>query len=136
LNDLAIQRIKEEYQKRSNTSEEPNYEKVDRLTCNLIFFSKLSKSIRLAILQNSTYAYYPAAETIFQQGDYGDMMYVILRGSVNVRVKKKTSYGTVENLIVNTLYDGNHFGDYAIVGKGRRKKKPAHPIVKIVVLCV
>jgi len=38
-------------------------------------------------------------------------MYIIVRGSVNQRQKTKTSYGTTENLIVATLYDGRQFGE-------------------------
>ena len=66
---------------------------------------------------------YPSGATIFKQGDYGDLMYIILRGSVNVRTKKTTVYGRLENIIVAVLYDGSHFGDYAMMGTSQVNKK-------------
>ena len=77
----------------------------------------------MTLLKIAKLAHYPAEETIFKQGDYGDMMYVILKGSVNVRVKRPTPFGTVEDIISAVLYDGSHFGDYALMGTSQKNSK-------------
>ncbi len=63
------------------------------------------------LLKVASYKFYPSGATIYKEGDLCDQMYIIVRGSVNQRQKTKTSYGTTENLIVATLYDGRQFGE-------------------------
>lgn len=43
------------------------------------------------------------------------MMYVILKGSVNVLIKQRDSAGNFEQHLVATLYDGKAFGDLALI---------------------
>jgi len=71
----------------------------------------LPKHIRLKLLQNATFVHYPSSGIIYNEGDLSDKMYIIIRGSVNIRKKARTSYGSIENLIATTLYDGQYFGD-------------------------
>jgi len=120
LTEIALQIIKQEYIKKKHDENSVDYQKIADLTAQLTFFARLADHVKLDILRNATFVSYPANTTIFSQGDIGDLMYIILKGSVHVRVKKKTTYGSVENLIVNTLYDGLHFGDYAIINKGKQ----------------
>jgi len=119
--------IREEFSKKTRAVHNCNYERIDAKVCGLKFFSKLEKSMRLELLKNGSLAYYPAGTTIFKQGDYGDLMYIILRGTVNVRIMKQTIFGTIEDIIVAVLYDGSHFGEYAMMGTSQQntKKKPA-----------
>lgn len=42
-------------------------------------------------------------------------MYVIIKGSCHVRVRRTNIDGEVENPVVNTLYDGIHFGEISIL---------------------
>lgn len=42
-------------------------------------------------------------------------MYIILRGSVNIITTQQTSYGQIE-YVITSLYDGQHFGDLAMMG--------------------
>ena len=51
---------------------------------------------------------------VFKQGDFGDQMYIILQGSVNVKIDHKLGSYT-ELKLVNVLYDGQHFGELAIM---------------------
>jgi len=43
---------------------------------------------------------------VLQQGTFGDDMFVILRGSMNIVVRKKNSLGIMENHHVNVITDG------------------------------
>lgn len=43
---------------------------------------------------------------IFNQGDVGDLMYIIMRGGVHVRIKRINIAGVFENPVVISLYDG------------------------------
>jgi len=75
--------------------EHVNYEKVDHIVQKLKFFQKLPKPVRISLLRSAEFNHYPMGSTVFQQGDYGDLMYIILRGSANVRVQKADNYGNV-----------------------------------------
>lgn len=49
----------------------------------------------------------PPGEYVFHQGDFGDNLYVILSGSVDVKIEKKFSqFGPVVEQVVSSLYDG------------------------------
>jgi len=125
LTEIALRIIKQEYKKKKEDESSVNYQKIADLTSQLTFFARLADHVKLDILRNATLVSYPANTTIFKQGDVGELMYIILKGSVHVRTKKKTTYGSVENLIVNTLYDGLHFGDYAIINRGNAAQEDA-----------
>jgi len=75
------------------------------------------------MLENAEYVYYPSGHTIFRQGDYGDKMYIILRGSCNVKIKRKTFMGTTENILASVLFDGAHFGELSMLGSTAKKPK-------------
>jgi hypothetical protein len=42
-------------------------------------------------------------------------MYIILKGFVNVVIETPLQTGIIEKRIVNSLYDGEHFGEYAMM---------------------
>lgn len=62
-------------------------------------------STRIALLQVAEFVTFDANTTIFNQGDYGDHMYIILKGSVNVRINVKIGDYTEQKLVA-VLYDG------------------------------
>lgn len=123
MNDYDIKIITEEYDKKENGLGKCNYERVDALVNGLKFFSQLDKIMRLDLLQNGTLKHFSAGSTIFKQGDYGDLMYVILKGAVNVRIMKPTIFGTIEDVILAVLYDGAHFGEYSMMGTSQQNKR-------------
>lgn len=86
LYETDIISIKHEYNKKNFMPEHVNYEKIDNLVMRLKFFSKLPKPVRISLLKSATYNHFPSGSTVFKQGDFGDLMYIILRGSVNVRI--------------------------------------------------
>lgn len=122
LSDIEIREVKEEMDKKAISIDAVNWERVDSIVSRTKFFAKLPKPIRLTLLRNSEYCFFPRDTCVFKQGDYGDLMYVILRGSCNVRIDRITQYGTKENVIVNCLMDGDKFGELAMMGTMQRSK--------------
>lgn len=109
-----IETIKQEFEEKK---ENMNLDKIDFFLKKLKFFKKFSETIRMHFLKRAKFVEFPAGHIIFKQGDFGDLMYVILRGSVNIRIIKKIN--VYENLstsfVVNSYYDGDHFGDLAMM---------------------
>ena len=54
-------------------------------------------------------------ETIFREGDFGDQMYIVQEGEIEIRKKAKDSYK-----VLDTLNDGDFFGEMAIIDKSPR----------------
>ncbi len=54
---------------------------------------------------------YSQNELIFSEGDYGDCMYVIVDGSVNISVVGIEA----DEVVVATLNEGDHFGEQALL---------------------
>ena len=52
-----------------------------------------------------------------KEGDKGDSMYIILRGSANVLIKRTDVDGKEWLETVAVVYDGNHFGEIALLKK-------------------
>ena len=50
-------------------------------------------------------------------------MYVILKGSVNVRISKKLDSNYLDDRIVAVLYDGFHFGELAMMKTSTKKEE-------------
>ncbi len=57
------------------------------------------------------YKTYSAGETIFEQGDPGDVMYVVLEGEVDIKTKDE---------LLDHLSQGHIFGEMAIIDKQPR----------------
>lgn len=63
-----------------------------------------------------------AGTILFKDGDYGDLMYVIIKGSVSVRKLKPNLQGKIENCYLASLGDGIHFGALAMMSIQRKKR--------------
>ena len=61
---------------------------------------------RFALYFNASYLVKPKGHILFKDGDFGDSMYVIISGSVNVRKEVPNYYNIKENRLLTTLYDG------------------------------
>jgi len=129
LDELDMKTIRAEYRKLYSNPKGIHYDKLDMILSKLSFFSRLTKEIRMNILKCATYSYFPPKSIIYRRGDRGDQMYVILRGSVNVRAIKYTPSGEEENVVVTVLYDGAHFGEYTITGSQEEGKHQSEVIV-------
>ena len=51
---------------------------------------------------------------VFKEGEVGDLFYIILNGSVDIKKESKDSRGKKEMIKIVTLSDGDHFGELAL----------------------
>jgi CRP-like cAMP-binding protein len=57
-----------------------------------------------------THEQFQANEILFNQGDHGDKLYIIIKGSVEVIY----NLGNV-NIVISSLYDGQYFGELSLM---------------------
>lgn len=69
-------------------------------------FRSLSAGSIEFLSSRGTLEYFDQSQSVFNQGDSGDSLYLILRGSVHV---------TVHGTIVKTLSQGNFFGEISLI---------------------
>ena len=110
LTHVEIEIIHQEYQKEEQ-GVEPDWEKIDSIILRLKFFSKYMKHVRLSLIKNAKFFMYKSGDIVFKEGDIGDLLYIILKGSVNVRNRMKNPEGNEEDLLIASIYEGNSFGD-------------------------
>ena len=79
------------------------------------FMHKFALEERKKLLTQSFYESYKEGSVIFHQGDIGDYMYLILKGTVGVRMTG-TSWGP-EPFIITTLREKDHFGELALLNE-------------------
>jgi len=61
-----------------------HYEDLDVIVRDLNFFSTLPKVVRFGLYKAAVFVRKKGGDILFKQGDYGDLMYVILKGSACV----------------------------------------------------
>jgi len=81
---------------------------------NIPFFSELAEEDLQKIAENVKMEYFPANHIIFNQGDSGDVMYIIKRGEVQV---------IRDDTILAVLKDNAFFGEMALVSDEPRNAK-------------
>lgn len=84
------------------------------LLSKLKFFTKFQTDVRVKFLRIGQVMGFSQGQEIFRQGDQGDLMFVILHGSVTVK-RTSPAFGA-DPVIVNTLYDGDSFGELTMFG--------------------
>ena len=94
-----------------------NYARIQEYIQKLDFFKRFNRSIGITILQKSEYLIHEKGDIIIRQGDFGDTLYCIVRGSCDVIITRKNILGETESQLVANIYDGNHFGDIALMKK-------------------
>ena len=83
---------------------------------------KFNKLTRIRLLKTAHLKVYPFGLNLFNEGDEGENMYIIIKGAVNVFKKiKDHRTNKTQELLVSSLYDGDHFGELAMIGKGKQK---------------
>ena len=110
LTQQSVSFIISEYQKPKDSR---NYEELIKKFGKLPFFQKFPKTIQKMLLEIALLQTYKVGETIIKQGDLGECMFVILSGSVNI-CRQGLEYRNM-NIIVNSLYDGEAFGELALL---------------------
>ena len=99
-------------------------DQIDEMLRRLKFFNQLGKVVRTNFYKSSHYLKYPTGHFIFHQGDPGDLMYVILKGSVNVKIRKGNQGGKGILVTIASLFDGSHFGELAILSTNTKQSQP------------
>jgi len=92
---------------------------------HLTFFKRFEIQQQKSIIKNAKYVSLPARTTIFNQGDIGDVMYIILKGRVVVE-KQSPEYGNLP-LVVAILKDGFHFGELSLIDQDKVGIDPSDP---------
>ncbi len=59
-------------------------------------------------------------QIIFQEDSDGDELYIVHDGAVEIRVSTRASDGGIRQSTINTLYEGQSFGEMAVLGGGSR----------------
>ena len=62
-----------------------DYYFLDQIFIGLEFFRKSNYAIRKEIIQKSNFRRYGAGQAIYNQGDIANHVFLVLRGSVNIR---------------------------------------------------
>lgn len=117
--------VKEEFKK-----SDPDFELLDSYLRILKFFLRFDEKTRVNLLKESTFQEFKPGEIIFNQGDFGNYMYVILKGAVNIRKNRTSKNGHMQNIVINTLYDGDLFGELAMMGTNQKKEKNVQDLTK------
>lgn len=113
LGDHSIKILDFEYEKDFH---DRNYELIEEIVRNLPFFAKFPADIRQKLLKCAVYKNYEPEEIIIKQGETGDSMFVIISGSIKI-LKKSADFGNIE-VTVNSMYDGETFGELALLSEG------------------
>lgn len=80
---------------------------------HLKFFIQYKADIVKQMLRVAKYEYYTIGQIIFKEGEIGRHLFVVLRGSIAVQ-KEPSKLGELP-YIINSRYDGEVIGEYAIV---------------------
>ena len=88
-------------------------EKIDKIGMKLTFLQKFPFVMRESLYKCARIENFAAGQVIFNEGDSGDSMFVIIRGSVVIhkRLNEVRNYP----VIINSLYDGRQFGDVSVL---------------------
>lgn len=110
LSRQSVKFILEEFKK---PKEKRDYVALLSKFSKLPFFSKFPKPIQMMLLEISELVTYKTGDIIIKQGDLGECMFVILNGSVTIH--RKAAEFRNFNIIVNSLYDGEAFGELSLL---------------------
>ena len=76
-------------------------------------FSNLDENLHREIIQHIILMYYPANYVIFKEGDEGDALYIMKKGTIEIFRGPKTEGGQLEK--VADIGESGFFGEMALV---------------------
>ena len=94
-----------------------NYKVMDIMMRHLRFLKRHEPKFRYAIYRAARYEVIPPQTTVFRMGDPADYLYIILKGKVSVQ-SSMSQYADIP-VILNTLADGEHFGELSLIDETR-----------------
>jgi CRP-like cAMP-binding protein/tetratricopeptide (TPR) repeat protein len=108
ISEFEIKTLTEEFLK-----PEISIEKIDKIAKKLSFLQKFPFIMRESLYYCSKIVKFSPGDVIFNEGDSGDTMYIIIKGSivVNKRMSDLRNYP----VIITSLYDGRQFGDVSVL---------------------
>ena len=89
------------------------YQQLDASLKHLKFFIRHTEKDRKMILERAKLIHVETRTMIFDQGDIGESMYVIIKGRVAVQIKEESA-GNIP-VVVALLKDGEHFGELGLI---------------------
>ena len=88
---------------------------------NLKFFRGMVTSFTRELCTVIDLSAMSANSIVFREGEIGELFYIILTGSVDIKVNSKDSRGRDQMTKITTLNEGAHFGELALMkGHGKR----------------
>jgi cAMP-binding proteins - catabolite gene activator and regulatory subunit of cAMP-dependent protein kinases len=112
---LSKQTLKIVAEEFSKEKPQRNFQLLEDILKKLPFFSKFPHEIRRKLIESSMLKSYQSDEVIIEQGEVGDSMFVILTGSIKI-LKTSSDFGNI-NLTINSMYDGDTFGELALLSE-------------------
>jgi len=91
------------------------------LCASLYFFKRLELAQAVVLLEHADVRLFQAGEYVVKQNDFSDYMYIILMGSVVIDITLPDVFGD-HPVVVNTLYDGQVFGEMSYFTSGATRK--------------
>ncbi|KAF4654790.1 hypothetical protein FOL47_009777, partial [Perkinsus chesapeaki] len=92
---------------------------------SLPFFLRLHPRQARALIEEANLVEFKSNQDVFRQGDIGTKVYVILSGSVYILRSENPKDRSCPELLLNTLYDGQSFGEFSNAGGGAPRPRMA-----------
>lgn len=86
---------------------------IERILRNLRFFQNFDLETRKHILMHANLVKFDKHSVVFGEGEVADVTYVLVQG--NVELRRKLNKFPYLDIAVASLYDGDHFGEEALV---------------------
>lgn len=98
---------------------------IDKTFKKILCVKKISETVRLLLLSESTFQEYERGEVIFREGDFIRDMFFVIKGSISLKKGK-------EEVVINRIYEGMNFGQFSIVDDILDKKSCSIFVSKLI----